>query len=172
VLIYLLRHGIAIDREDPACPPDSDRQLTDKGVRRTRAAMRGLAALDVAPDLAFTSPYARARETALIAMEELGLAGDQMIVSDALLEDEPEPLCLLLREHGPEVALCVGHAPSLDIFASYLIGSDEPVTRLKKAGVACLDAEVVDAGGAELVAVYPPRALRELGERSQSRSPR
>jgi phosphohistidine phosphatase SixA len=26
--LYLIRHGIAIDREDPNCPPDTERPLT------------------------------------------------------------------------------------------------------------------------------------------------
>jgi hypothetical protein len=38
--LYLMRHGIAIDREDPDCPPDPERYLTPKGIQRTRAAAR------------------------------------------------------------------------------------------------------------------------------------
>jgi phosphohistidine phosphatase SixA len=29
--LYLIRHGIAMDREDPKCPPDTERALTPKG---------------------------------------------------------------------------------------------------------------------------------------------
>jgi len=161
--IYLFRHGIAIDREHPDCPPDSQRALTEKGVRRTRDAARGLAALGVEPDLVLTSPYVRARQTAELALEALSLPLSRLVESDALLDDDPEPLCYELRRLDPEVALCVGHAPSLDLFAAYLVGSGRPVTRLKKAGVACLEATELAAGGAALVSVYTPRALRLLG---------
>ena len=27
--LYIVRHGIAIDREDPKCPPDPERYLTE-----------------------------------------------------------------------------------------------------------------------------------------------
>ncbi len=34
--LYIVRHGIAIDREDPKCPPDPERYLTAEGVEKTR----------------------------------------------------------------------------------------------------------------------------------------
>jgi phosphohistidine phosphatase SixA len=32
IQLYLIRHGIAVDREDPNCPPDTERPLTPKGL--------------------------------------------------------------------------------------------------------------------------------------------
>jgi len=40
--VYLIRHGIAVDREDPICPPDTERPLTPKGMKRSHAAALGL----------------------------------------------------------------------------------------------------------------------------------
>ena len=61
--LYLMRHGIAIDREDPDCPSDPERYLTPKGIQRTRAAARGLRALRVKPTALLTSPFVRAVQT-------------------------------------------------------------------------------------------------------------
>jgi len=36
MLLYIVRHGIAIDREDPKCPSDPERYLTPEGHTRTR----------------------------------------------------------------------------------------------------------------------------------------
>ena len=34
--LYIVRHGIAIDREYPKCPPDPERYLTEEGVEKTK----------------------------------------------------------------------------------------------------------------------------------------
>ena len=66
MLLYLVRHGIAMDREDPNCPPDTERALTPRGMKRTHAAALGLLALKVKPDAALTSPgWLRAAQTAV-----------------------------------------------------------------------------------------------------------
>ncbi|PYU14179.1 MAG: phosphohistidine phosphatase SixA, partial [Acidobacteria bacterium] len=69
--LYIVRHGIAIDREDPQCPPDPERYLTEEGVEKTKGVAKGVAALGVAADLFFTSPYVRASQTAEIFADVL-----------------------------------------------------------------------------------------------------
>ena len=71
--IYLLRHGIAIDRDDPSSPTDADRPLTAKGLKRMRKAARGLRRLNIPFDAIVTSPFTRARQTADIVAAALGL---------------------------------------------------------------------------------------------------
>ena len=45
MILYIVRHGIAIDRTDPKSPPEAERPLTAKGVQKSRAAALGLRAL-------------------------------------------------------------------------------------------------------------------------------
>ena len=45
MLLYIVRHGIAIDREDPKCPSDPERYLTADGIKRTRDVAKSVAAL-------------------------------------------------------------------------------------------------------------------------------
>ena len=33
--LYIVRHGIAVDREDPDCPPDPNRFLTQEGIEKS-----------------------------------------------------------------------------------------------------------------------------------------
>ena len=49
--IYVVRHGIAIDREDPKCPPDPERYLTEEGIEKTKRVAAAVAALSASPDL-------------------------------------------------------------------------------------------------------------------------
>ena len=71
--LYLMRHGMAIDREDPDCPPEAERYLTPKGIERTRAAAHGLLELNIKPTVLLTSPYVRAVQTGEIVCEVLDL---------------------------------------------------------------------------------------------------
>ncbi len=64
--LYIVRHGIAIGREDPKCPPDPERYLTEEGVEKTKQVAKGVAALGITGDLFLTSPYVRAVQTAEI----------------------------------------------------------------------------------------------------------
>src|SRR5262245_2490536 len=68
--LWLLRHGEAEPHETR---PDFDRELTDRGRAQSRNAGLALAALKVEVHLAFTSPKVRARDTAKLACEALGI---------------------------------------------------------------------------------------------------
>src|SRR5437867_11807016 len=76
--LYFFRHGIAVDRDDPAAPADEDRPLTDDGQRKTRSAAKGLERLELGLDRILTSPWLRAVETADIAAEVLGMETEEM----------------------------------------------------------------------------------------------
>jgi phosphohistidine phosphatase SixA len=60
----------------------------------------------------------------------------------------------------------VGHAPNLDWVVAHLVGADEPVTQLKKAGCASIElrSNIVGHGCGRLFAVLPPSTLRRLGQ--------
>jgi phosphohistidine phosphatase len=64
--LLIVRHGIAVDRGDPAYPWDDDRPLTAEGIHKFRIAARGLKALGVHPERIVSSPLVRARQTAEI----------------------------------------------------------------------------------------------------------
>jgi phosphohistidine phosphatase len=140
MIVVLFRHGIAQDRDAPDSPPDAERRLTSRGIRRTHQAARGLARLELEPQAVLSSPYARARETADIALEELRLEGRDVVLTDALLpEAPPADLLRVVERLDVGCVLCTGHAPHLDRLIAHVLGTNAPVTELKKAGAACLD---------------------------------
>src|ERR1700683_2291444 len=127
MILYLVRHGIAVDRTDPKSPPDPERPLTARGVQKTRSAALGLRALGAKPDVLITSPYVRAVQTAEIFSEALGFAVDKIRVND-----HPKPAANpaeIIREithlRAKEVAL-FGHAPHLDLTIVHLAGHSSP----------------------------------------------
>jgi phosphohistidine phosphatase SixA len=163
VRIVLFRHGIAIDRADPACPAEEHRPLTDLGRTRTRAAARGLSALDLHPGRILSSPWSRARQTAEIAASELDFGAERIEFTTALLPFATPSS--ILQELTPMIGgevLLTGHAPHLDALLEELAGSSSAgVTRLKKAGAAAIE---VSAGRGRLEWMISPRELRRLGD--------
>jgi phosphohistidine phosphatase len=161
--ISLLRHGIAIDRDEPGCPADPERFLTERGIERTRAAVAGIAILGIDPAAILSSPYVRARQTAELAAEALGFE-DEIETDAALIWDRPpERIASRLAGRLEESILLVGHAPHLDELAGYLVGADRAVTSMKKSALLVLSCFSVNRGGGYITGYYPPRLLRSLG---------
>ena len=164
--IGLLRHGIAIDRDAPGAPSESQRHLTERGIQRTTMACAALPRLDFAPSKILSSPWLRARQTAELAATAVDLSTSDIQFHDELLWDaEPTALASVLAalQDTHSQVLCVGHAPHLDDFIAYMTGAPEAFTALKKAGLAVLDADSPGHGDSTLVALYPPRILRSVG---------
>lgn len=160
--LYVMRHGVAMDRHDPAAPSDPERPLTADGSERTRLAVQGLVRLGVHVDRVLTSPYLRATQTAAIAAEPLGVGRAAVEILPALAPDQPvEDAVVALEAVQARAVLIVGHAPELDALIARLVGATQPMTGLKKAGVALLD--VRGPSGGRLLAVYEPKVLRQLG---------
>lgn len=165
MLLYLMRHGIAIDREDPKCPPDPERFLTKKGMEKTRAVAQGLRALGIQPEAMLSSPFVRAVQTAEITAAALGFARDKIRQTEALIFGrKPAELFRDLARVRAREVICFGHAPHLDEVIAFALGCRSPVTSLKKAGVACLELKAVAPPRGSLLWVHTPRSLRILGE--------
>jgi phosphohistidine phosphatase len=162
--LYLMRHGPAIDRDDPDCPAESERFLTPKGIERTHEAAAGLAELGIAPAILLTSPYVRAVQTGEIVCEALGIDPKTLHATDALKpEARPAKIADELGRATFDEAICFGHAPHLDDFIAYALHASAPVTTMKKAGVACLDLQAISPPLGELRWLLIPKILRELG---------
>jgi phosphohistidine phosphatase len=165
MLLYLMRHGIAIDHEDPDCPPEPERHLTPKGIERTRAAARGLRNLDPNPDLILSSPFLRAVQTAEIACVVLELPVGKIHKTDSLLPGaSPKLIFEELSKSKAQEVICFGHAPNLDEIIAYALHAPKACTELKKAGAGCLDMHSLSPVDGSLVWLLTSRALRVLAD--------
>jgi phosphohistidine phosphatase len=163
--LYLIRHGIAIDREAPNCPPDTERPLTPKGMKRSHAAALGLRALDVKPNAVLSSPWLRALQTAEIFCETIGYPSKKIIRTDALKgTSSPGDLMRELQSMKAKVVLCFGHEPHLHLVIAHVLRTSAKITELKKAGLAVLELEHASPPQGELIALYPASTLRLLGK--------
>ena len=165
MLLFIVRHGIAIDRQDPKCPSDPERYLTPEGLQKTRDVARGFSAIEDCPKLFLSSPYIRALQTAEIFAAKLRFAKSKIEKSDLLLPGA-EPAVFfrdLARHRSIESAICFGHAPQLDELIAFALGSKKDLTALKKAGAACIELSRVYPPSGTLIWLNSPKALRKLG---------
>jgi len=166
MLLYIVRHGIAIDREDPKCPSDPERYLTPEGHTRTKEVAKCIAALIDTPKLLISSPYVRALQTAEIFAEALDSSKAKIEKSELLLPGaEPSAFLRELSRKKPvESVMCFGHAPQLDELISASLGAKKDLTELKKAGVACIEMSRVHPAAGKLVWLITPRTVRKLSK--------
>ena len=143
-MIWMLRHAEAEDGS-----PDAERRLTPEGEEVARAAGAALARLDLDLDGCVSSPKVRARDTARLVCESLGLE----VTEDDRLAAGPFDPSEVAAEAGERVLL-VGHDPDFSMAVHRMCGAQ---VRLPKGGVAC-----VDRG--ELKVLLCPTELRALAE--------
>lgn len=161
--LYLIRHGIAVERSDPKCPPDPERPLTPRGRRRTRASAEGLLALGVEADALLSSPLIRAMQTAEIFADVLGFPVPEIQQTDALkVASPPTELLRELAKTRARQVLCFGHEPHLHQVMAHILRAQSQITELKRAGIACLELKTFSPASGQLVALYPARTLRML----------
>ena len=121
-----MRHAQAEDGS-----PDAERRLTREGEEQARAAGVALARLGVELDGCASSPKLRARDTARLVCEALGIEP----VEDERLAEGPFDPNELASELGERVLL-VGHDPDFSMALHRMTGAQ---ARLPKAGIAGID---------------------------------
>lgn len=160
--IYLIRHGIAQEREIGI--PDETRSLTDKGRDKTRRVAQRLYDLGIRFDIVLTSPLVRSQQTAKI-LHECKLS--RTITESAHLAPSGSInnwLNWLNKQQYPQptqLAL-VGHQPNLGQWAEILVwGEDRANLVLKKAGIIGLALPETESpiGQSQLFWLTPPKFL-------------
>ncbi len=173
--IYFIRHAVAVPHDAPGVVDDASRELTREGIARMRRQAKGLLRIKVEPGRVWTSPCKRARQTAEILAEELGVASMvrtlPALAPDGKFERVMQQIAAYAakcsssqaRRTSPDVAL-VGHEPGLsEMITRLLTGAGDSVIQLKKGGAACVqlgEAHLESRG--ELLWLLTPRQLRDL----------
>jgi phosphohistidine phosphatase len=160
--IYVLRHGIAVERGTPGYKKDSDRPLTKEGEEKLYQIAQAMLAMDLKFDLILSSPYVRAAKTAQIVASEL----DEEVTFTEFLEPGGNPLGLIsqINDEKPQRVLLVGHEPDLSRLISLLIsGATAAAIELKKGGLCKMSTDKLIFGQcATLNWLLTPKQLRAL----------
>ena len=147
--LFLLRHGLAVDRSAPGYKKDADRPLTPKGKQRLWRVTDAMEEMDLEFDLLLTSPFLRATQTAEIVAEAFELR--KKLTPSEHLTPGGNPKLLLeqinLLDPPPKNVLLVGHEPYLSQLIGLLVaGNTNALIDLKKGALCKLELETLRCG--------------------------
>jgi phosphohistidine phosphatase len=137
--IYLLRHG---DASSDSRFDDSERPLTDLGVRQARLVGTLLQRMNIVVDAALSSPLKRAQDTATTVLSNINKR--KIVCSEFLLNgSDPQLLFDQLNELRVLSVLLVGHEPCLSETISLLIGGSRSVEiEMRKCSLALVNISI------------------------------
>ena len=164
--LYILRHGIAADRDSREYPDDDLRPLTGRGIDRMSRQVAGMNAIGIAPDMIIASPLIRAAQTADIVRQ--GLKSPPRMVSSAALAPEAHPSAILheIAAHHSTAAdvMVVGHEPHLSSLVAFaLTGSIADIIKLKKGALCKLSIDPANTPErARLLWALTPRRMLKM----------
>lgn len=163
MLLLLIRHANAGDRDSGQWPDDTQRPITDKGRKVQRKVARFLRKEGLTPTLVLTSPWLRAAQTAEITVQEAGVSGPA--VPCEALADDPD-LIRLADYVGDQpreaIVAMVGHSPWMEELAAVLLGGSASSLRVDfpKSGVMGIEVdERLAPGAGELRLFVRPKML-------------
>lgn len=139
--LYVLRHAIALTAAEAGVSHDSERPLSSEGRDKMKRIAAAMNSIGIEVDLILSSPYVRARETALMAHEGLSLK-DRLEFTDALASGEDSKLILAelkTRFKKTERIMVVGHEPDLSILIGKVTSLGRLRVEMKKAGLAKIE---------------------------------
>lgn len=147
MILYIVRHAWAEERDAERWPDDGLRPLTKKGRKRFAKFLRRMEDSDVAAQVVATSPLLRCRQTAEILVDHLP---DQPGVVELEALAPGSDLGTLIQwtaaQEIDEIAW-VGHAPDVGHLTAALIGSSDAAIDFAKGAIACLEFESAIAAG-------------------------
>jgi phosphohistidine phosphatase len=166
VNIYILRHGIAVERDEWDSKNDAERPLTAEGEKQLRKTSRALEKMELDFDLILSSPFARAKQTAEIMAGELKLKRRLKFSDELQPSGSAKKLFRQLTDlkPAPESILLVGHEPYLSRLISLFASGNENMTiDLKKGGLCKLEVEKLRTGKcATLAWLLTPKQMKRM----------
>lgn len=158
--LYLLRHGDAAE----TATDDASRSLTTLGKDQALIAARALKKFNVTPDELWCSPLLRAKQTAEVVRQELGIK--ELLVTEYLVpSSDSRQIIGKLNAISLQAVLLTGHEPHLSTLISLLIsGSRNSRVIMKKGSLACLEvAKPIEPGICVLRWLMSPEEIQRLG---------
>ncbi|HYE56987.1 MAG TPA: histidine phosphatase family protein [Rhodothermales bacterium] len=159
--LYLMRHGIAEDRQEGL--DEADRALTAKGHHKLAGQAAALRRLNWHADVLLTSPMRRATETAQVVGVVYGLVPEPVgaLTSGA----DPDAYFAVLAVQPSEAHVwVVSHEPDLSDVIRALTGG---TVKMRKGTIAVLDLDVPARDGARLRGLYDPDVLRAVADEDE-----
>ncbi len=154
MLLLLVRHAEAEERDEVQFPVDSERPLTPKGKKIQGRVSRRLERLGYVPSVVLASPWKRAWQTAGILARETGIGKKGRVACPALAADTS--LAAIAEAIGPrtgeEIVALVGHEPWMSELASVLLtgSASRLAVQFGKSAVMAIEVDTVGPAAGRL----------------------
>jgi phosphohistidine phosphatase len=162
MILLLVRHADAGNRDPAQWPDDRMRPLTDKGRKVQTKVAKALGKLGLVPELIVTSPWTRAAQTAEVMQQALGVSAP-IQSSDALAADpNPKRLDADVGTRGRDaIVAAVGHSPWIEEWAALLLTGTSHALRVDfpKSGVLAMEIDRIAPGTGTLRFFLRPKLL-------------
>ena len=163
--LYVLRHAIALTAAEAGVSQDAERPLSDEGREKMKAIAGAMKKIAVEVDLVLSSPFVRARETAILAHDRMSkesclefstaLASGQD--SKHILEE------LKQRFQKTQRITIVGHEPDLSILIGRITSLGRLRLEMKKAALAKIEiTELRPEIKGDLEWLLPPKVMLQI----------
>ncbi|MGE5927676.1 MAG: SixA phosphatase family protein [Gemmatimonadota bacterium] len=170
MLLLLVRHARAAERDPARWPDDSLRPITNLGREFHSEISRALGRLDCTTEAVLTSPWVRAQQTAEIMIEEMELDLES-VASEALARDvDLDAIRKDVEALGRvSVVALVWNSAWVEELASLLLtGTSDGLTiDFPKSGVLGLDLDRIAPGAASLRFFLRPKHVRDMRRRKK-----
>lgn len=160
--LIFIRHGLAEGNFSLDQEMDFDRVLTLEGIRRLEEIFKTFIKFEDNIDIIFSSPLARAIQTAEILWESYKKA-DLELMSDLDILDDPSHLVEYINFLPADGTYAfVGHDPHLTrVIASLLaLHPEHDFMKIKKGGICVLEGRLLDGFNMELL--ISPKFLKKI----------
>ncbi|MCE5217721.1 phosphohistidine phosphatase SixA [bacterium] len=145
---FFLRHGDAV--------PEGERPLSEQGLKEMKRVARWVKDHELGLSAIYSSPLLRARQTAEVVAEVLGLE----VVVDAALDSGASlsGIAKLLDGRSPgDRVMLVGHEPDFSGMVGELIGGG--AVEMRKGGLARVESECLKPGCGVLRWLLTPKTM-------------
>jgi phosphohistidine phosphatase len=139
--LYVLRHAIALTAAEAGVNTDAERPLSSEGREKMKRIAVAMREIGIEVGLVLSSPFVRARDTALIAHDALGLKGCLEFTASLASGADGKLILAELKERfkTKDRIMVVGHEPDLSTLIGRLTSLGRLRVEMKKAGLAKIE---------------------------------
>ncbi len=138
MILYIVRHAWAEDRDETRWPDDSQRPLTDGGEKRFAKMLKRLVDAKFWPGVITTSPFVRCVQTAELIARRVKDRPEIKELPALAPGSNLESLIEWTNQHADCNVAWVGHDPDVIHLAASLIGDGNAAIHFKKGAVAAI----------------------------------
>jgi phosphohistidine phosphatase len=141
MVLYIVRHAWAEDRDEARWPDDSLRPLTEDGQKRFKKQLKKLADIRFAPQVIATSPFLRCVQTAEMIAQRFPSRPEIVRLEALAPGSQLESLIDWTAHRTEDEVAWVGHDPDVGQLAARLISDGSLDIRFRKGAVAVIKFE-------------------------------